>query len=117
MSREEVESLLDHLIDLGIVESTSSNALDYYLDQVVPTLGRYAQHSTQERSAVLVGDQTLTSEIQRYLNLSLPELDLLVPEPDAWRLPARETNDALHLGNSLAFQKLLTRYEDWRGRF
>src|SRR6266568_2074308 len=32
----EVEALLDHLIQLGVVEASSSNPLDYYLDNIVP---------------------------------------------------------------------------------
>ena len=117
VSREEVEALLDHLIQLGAVESGPSHALDHYLDNVVPTLGRSTDREPERLSSILIGDPLLTSEIRRYLELSLPQLELATPQPEDDILSALWRNDASPLTNTLALQRLLPEFEAWRGSF
>jgi thiazole/oxazole-forming peptide maturase SagC family component len=116
VSQEEVEALLDHLIQLGVVESGPSNVLDHYLDNIVPTLGRFAARSPTARSAVLFGDPALTGEIKRYLEQSLPQLELAMANPDDKAFTSLWQTDPSRLSNTLEFQRLLVQFEAWRGR-
>jgi len=66
VSRGECEALFDHLVQLGVVEDAPTNALDHYIDHVVPTL-RSARTEGKARPIMLLGDHTLTAEIERNL--------------------------------------------------
>src|SRR5688572_6873310 len=37
LAREEIEAIIDHLGQLGVLEFGPTNSLDYYLDNIVPT--------------------------------------------------------------------------------
>ena len=117
MSQAEVEALLDHLIELGVVESGSSSSLDYYLDHIVPTLQSAESKSPPNLPVVLIGDPDLTLEIQRYLKASLPDTDITVAHAHdpAWSVLLE--HDASWLMNGIAFQQKMGIFEQWQNKF
>ncbi len=113
----DVEALLDHLIELGVAESGSSSSLDYYLDQIIPTLRNADGNSGEGRPVVLIGDQDLCSEIERYLRQTLRHVELAIPPADDPRIAALQRSDTLWLQNGIEFQEKVTLFEPWRNHF
>jgi hypothetical protein len=69
--RRDVEQLLDKLADLDLLETSSSQALDYYLDHLVPSLLPYqAARDRRPASVVLLGAGQIPQEIARILTES-----------------------------------------------
>ena len=112
--RAEVEALLDHLGDLGVIESAPTTALDHYLDTIVPW--RANDQTQNNRPVILMGDPDITQEIERYLKDGLQGTDLLVPnESDpAWLTLAE--NDTSWLMDSIEFQERMSLFEQWRDK-
>lgn len=117
VTRDEVESLVDHLTDLGVVETGSSNALDQFLDHIVPTLSSSASPGSPGRPIVLAGDDHLCAEIQRYLGASLVDVQISMAQPDIHPLSALNNPDLVDTSDSLEFQRVVDQFEDWRDRF
>lgn len=110
----EVEALIDHLNDLGVIESDPTTALDHYLGTVVPW--RADNEVQTKHPIILMGDPDGTLEIQRYLKDSLQGTDLLVAnESDpAWQ--ALTENDTSWLMDGIDFQERMSLFERWRDK-
>jgi bacteriocin biosynthesis cyclodehydratase domain-containing protein len=113
--RAEVEALLDHLIELGVVESGPSSSLDYYLDHIVPTL-QPVHRPTVHRPVLLLGDPDMNREIQRYLESSLKDTEVtaLTAEDPVWL--ALSDNDPSWLTSGIAFQEKVGLFETWKNK-
>jgi len=114
---EVVEQLVDHLIDLGVVESEASTSLDYYLDHIIPSLGRGSAASGEELQPLLVGDSLLGGLIRDTLLASLPEhkIEALPPTAEAWLSLSKDPTQWLH--DALVFQEVVDQFEFLRGKF
>jgi bacteriocin biosynthesis cyclodehydratase domain-containing protein len=64
VSRSDVESLIDHLLQLDVIELGSATSFDYYLDQFASPLAFHGQRSQVSRDIAVVGDETLGSQIR-----------------------------------------------------
>jgi bacteriocin biosynthesis cyclodehydratase domain-containing protein len=111
---EEVQTLIDHLLDLGVAESSPSSALDFYLDNLVPWRTEAPRPPLR---VALLGDVSLTSEIRRFLGDSLPAGDITtVPLDDPGRTLLSDP-DTSWLHDGLQFENRLQAFDSWRGSF
>ena len=113
--REDVETLIDHMLGLGVLESTSSSSLDHYLDDILPW--RVDGGSPSDRPIVLLGDRELAVEIQRYLQASLPGTPITPVEADDPAWVALNDGDTSWLSDGLNLQEKLLVFEGWRDTF
>jgi bacteriocin biosynthesis cyclodehydratase domain-containing protein len=117
VQRAEVEGLLDHLLELGVLESTASSALDHYLQDAVPNFRRASNGEMAPPPVALMGDSDLVHEIHRHLSQALPDTRVEMTESSdpAWlQLSDRDTSWLL---DGLEFQKRVTVFEKWRNTF
>jgi bacteriocin biosynthesis cyclodehydratase domain-containing protein len=115
--RTEVEGLLDHLLELGVLESTASNALDHYLEDSVPNFRRKSNGDPATPPVVLIGDSDLVAEIHRHLIQALPDARAeIIDRNDPAGLQLAEP-DAAWLLDGLEFQKRVAVFEKWRNAF
>jgi bacteriocin biosynthesis cyclodehydratase domain-containing protein len=115
VTREEVEALIDHLLELDVLETGPSNSLDYYLDNLVSW--RADGDERPKRSIVIVGDEALTDEIQRILAGSLPQHAPHVLSPDDALRVALDDPDLAWLTDGLRLHEKLSAFESWRDAF
>lgn len=117
ISREEVESLIDRLVGLGVMERGSASAIDYYVDHFVPTQRNIAPIAETQQPVLIVGNQDLGDEIRRLLCASLPELEISVIDGSdrGWATLCR--NDDSWLRDGLAFQEQMESFLHWRRHF
>jgi bacteriocin biosynthesis cyclodehydratase domain-containing protein len=115
MAREDMEALADHLLGLGVAETGPGNALDHYLDTLIPTLARPGAGESPP-AVVLLGDRGLAAEVKRLLAASSPGAEpVLAGEvgPDLTALGG----DRSWLLDGAAFEQKLSAFEPWRGAF
>jgi bacteriocin biosynthesis cyclodehydratase domain-containing protein len=114
--RSDVEALIDHLDQIGALETGASSALDYYLDNAAPTLRR-DQSRVASRPVMLLGDEPLTSEFRRHLTASLEGVVIhsLPEETEASRILAK--NDTSWFQHGLKFQERVAAFESFRDHF
>jgi bacteriocin biosynthesis cyclodehydratase domain-containing protein len=116
----EVEGLIDHLIELDVLEQEPRNALDYYLDTYLPTIHESQAHRLSVERVIILGDPPLTEEIYRTLMMSLSEADISISIPDPKNTPAWSllmSNDASWVSSGIQFHEALQSFEQWRGAF
>jgi thiazole/oxazole-forming peptide maturase SagC family component len=115
--RAEVEGLIDHLIDLGVLEREPSNALDYYIDTYLPTADASGAHELASKRIIILGDSPLTDEIQRILVTCLPQVDISLLDHSAQLWSLLSSNDASWISNGILFHEALQSFEQWKGSF
>ncbi len=113
--REDVEALIDHLLALGVLEATSSNSLDYYLDNILPW--QASSDAPLHRPIIVLGDNDLALEIQRYLRASLHEAAVTVVDQGDPAWATLTDGDASWLSDGARFQEKLLAFEGWRNTF
>jgi bacteriocin biosynthesis cyclodehydratase domain-containing protein len=117
VSAQEVEELVDQLAQMGVLEDDSSHALDYYLDHVVPNLAPFARdRRPQPRSAVVLGDERLATEVARVLGSSAPDNDYEVVTDDGMRAALAHGAQAWP-SDSLALETGAEAFAGWSDRF
>jgi bacteriocin biosynthesis cyclodehydratase domain-containing protein len=109
--RTEVEALIDHLDQLGVLESTSASAFDYYLDTLVPTLSG-AMPQVQSRNVLLLGDEVVTQNIRTLLAASSAAPAIKSGDGGEWDLLHR--GDTSWLTNGLEYQQRVAPFERWK---
>lgn len=81
VARSEVEALIDHLVQLDMVEFGPSSAVDYYLDTIVWPLRRVDSDRPPMRDVVLLGERELTGRLANALNEVAADATLQVIGP------------------------------------
>jgi bacteriocin biosynthesis cyclodehydratase domain-containing protein len=117
ISRGEIDSLVEHLNDLGILESESSNALDFLLDHLPGSRGSASELPASPTPLIVIGDDDLTHEIVDSVRETLPALDASVPEKTDPAWMALNDAEMDRLDDGLAYHKRLAVCEHWRGKF
>lgn len=108
---DDVESLIDHLSGLGVVEFGPTSALDHYLDTMVPW--RAPPEPGVTRPIVLLGEDDVSNEIDRLVRAMLPDSDIRRDRT----APAGLDRHAGSLNDGIAFELGLEAFEHWRGVF
>jgi bacteriocin biosynthesis cyclodehydratase domain-containing protein len=116
-SRSDVEGLIDHLIELGVIDHGPTNALDHYIDNYVPTMGASEVRDHTPPRIMLLGDLEPMDEISRILNASLPNaaISRVATDDPAWILLAERNVSWLFDG--IDFRERLRAFEHWRESF
>jgi bacteriocin biosynthesis cyclodehydratase domain-containing protein len=114
--REQVEGLIDHLDELGILESGPSNALDYYLNSVVPaTFGGQEPVPRATRPIVLMGDASLAEQVGKLLQEIEPEAEITPAGERATRVVFDD--DISWLFDGMDFHERMQIFESWKDSF
>jgi len=116
VAREHVEGLIDHLDQLGVLESGPSNALDYYLDNV-PGGARADQMlgPPPARPIVLLGDASLASQIGLLLGNIDPDIQIAPADEGAARVVFDD--DVSWIFDGIAFHERVQALEAWKNSF
>jgi bacteriocin biosynthesis cyclodehydratase domain-containing protein len=112
-SREEVEQIIDHLDELGVVEDTPSSALDYYLDTMVPTIS--GSRSPNIRPVTILGDDDIARTIGSGITAALPQATVSIPESTDPDLQNLFEGDLEWMSNGDAYYRKMLLFERWKG--
>jgi bacteriocin biosynthesis cyclodehydratase domain-containing protein len=120
--QRDADALVDHLTELGVLESSAENALDHYLDELAPMLGasRDGDGKAADLSAeavVLLGDGSLTAQVCRHLRASLPGLPVSEVDGDHPEARALARPDPDLFTNTLELQRFAAAFASWAGSF
>lgn len=116
--RSEVEALIDHLIQLGVVASGPSSALDHYIDSVAPQpLSRYEAKRQVDRPVLLLGDPSLTARIGSILSEGLEDGVFEAIDSDDPLLKSLIDKKAPPVRDSLSMEKWVETFQPWQGKF
>lgn len=117
VSKDEVDALIAHLDGLGVLEHAATNALDHYIDHVVPNLLPYArpQGSVAGAGVVVCGDETIAGEVVETLKDADAAIDVATADPVLESL--LRSNGSDWLVDSLAFEQRAAAFAPWRERF
>lgn len=115
--RAEVESVIDHLTALDVIETTSASAIDEYVTACVPTLRRPDIGLASPARVVLLGDAVHRARIDALLRGSLQNVrvELLEEDTPAWQRLVDPDETWLH--DALAFERQVERFKSWKGAF
>ena len=113
--RGECEALLDHLVELGVVEDAPTTALDHYIDHIIPAL-KSAPTDGLMRPILLLGDPVLMAEIERHLTATSSLLDVRTNCDQNLSSIIKGRREP-HLLDGLAFQELVASLEHLAGHF
>jgi len=111
--RDQVEGVIDHLDQLGILESGPSNALDYYLNSVVPAT--FGVEEPAPRAIVLMGEASLADQVSRLLREIDPEAEIAPADERATRIVFDD--DISWLFDGMHFQERMQIFESWKDSF
>jgi len=120
ISIAEIESLVDHLQQIGAIQNSPSTAIDSYLEQVMPVLSVSNVTSeviTPRRPILLMGCNDLIDSTLPLLQKTLGHEFIKVLNHDDSRIKflKEENNDYLH--NGLDLEKILPFFEEWKEYF
>lgn len=115
--RSDIEALIDHLLQLDVLEVEPPSAFDFYVNSIVPTLKAPWRKIETIRPTRVIGNPELAGDIRRLLAECLPE-EVLAPMSDddaAWKTIRNPDID--WLDNGLAFERTMEKFSDWAGGF
>jgi bacteriocin biosynthesis cyclodehydratase domain-containing protein len=117
VSQGEVESLVEHLNELGVLESEPSNALDFLLDHLPGSRGVAGERPPDPRPLIVAGDGELSRELVTRMRETFPAIQASILEQTdpAWLAIQDAALDRCDDG--LAYHKHLAAFEHWRGKF
>jgi bacteriocin biosynthesis cyclodehydratase domain-containing protein len=98
-----------------VLEDGPQHALDYYLDHVVPNLSPYGERRRGPSSVVILGDESVTGEIERALVSSVAASDLDVVAVDASTRRRLAHGASVWNSDPLAFEEDASAFAGWRG--
>jgi bacteriocin biosynthesis cyclodehydratase domain-containing protein len=84
LPREQVEAVIDHVDQIGVLESGPENLLDYYLDSVVPTLA--AAKPPEPRRIILMGEDSIIAAVGQQIKEVQPDAEVVPADAEARRI-------------------------------
>lgn len=113
--RSQVESLLDSLTGLGVLELGPSSALDDYLDDVGRSLQMGGSRIPPATPLQLVGSPALVRDLRACLSGVVPDEHLCCPDADDPRWRAITDPDDTWLLDSLRAEERWAPLVEWKG--
>ncbi|NVK76107.1 TOMM precursor leader peptide-binding protein [Streptomyces morookaense] len=113
VSRAEVESLVDHLLSLGAVESAPQSALDAYVDTIGALRLATGPGTKLPQSVLLLGDPGITATLAAHLD-GIAGGRVLVGRDDEPAVAALASAGPDVLGDELALAEFAEAFEPWR---
>jgi bacteriocin biosynthesis cyclodehydratase domain-containing protein len=111
--REQVERLLDRLLELDLLESRPSSALDAYLGTAAPW--RADDTVKPGQRVLLIGDQALVEPVATHLRAVLTDNPVEVAAPGDPALAVLDDPDTSWLTDGLACEERFGAFEPWQG--
>lgn len=109
---EDVEGLVDHLFDLGVLEYGAGSAIDYFAEYVTAQTGNGTAPANAPTPPIIIGDEIhLGAQVAMLLGSVDVAEDLAQVRRDLMRCARASFEDAL------AFEEMAMPFERWRGRF
>ena len=118
VSRATVESLIDYLMQLGVLESTASTAIDYYLETMMPNLRRSIEREESRVPVLVMGDSSaLNTEVQNLISGTVDPsvVQTLDSSNPLFEFLRKSSEDWIH--DPIAFEDQLSRFAHWKGSF
>lgn len=113
LPREQVEAVIDHVDQLGVLESGAENLLDYYLDSVVPTLA--AAKPPTPRRIILMGEASIIEAVERQIKEVHPGADIVPADAGARRVVF--TDDISWMFDGAEFHDRMQAFASWKDSF
>lgn len=113
--RNEIEDLIDHLNEKGLLEDGPTNSIDYYLENCVPSCGMGNAGSIP--SVLLLGSSSLTHDIHRLLVPSLPDASISIVAERDEKLMELWNGDDAWLHDAEAYQRKVLPFDEWKKSF
>lgn len=119
MSRSESEGIIDHLMQLNVIERGASTAFDYYLDMYAPAF-KYKQRSHDEimnSKIYIISNNGLGNEIKADINnkTQLHNVEILNGDNPVFQI--LESLDQSWLQNAIEFEEILQQFTFLCGSF
>jgi bacteriocin biosynthesis cyclodehydratase domain-containing protein len=116
--KSNVESLLEQLAELNLLENQSTHALDYYLDQISPNLLVHeGRHKDPPFPVVLFGDLAVSERIAGILSSSALHSQYSVLTADVALRRLLLQCGTSWLSDSLAFEEGVRPFAEWSEQF
>ena len=117
ITRSEVEGLIDYLIQLDAIEYGPTNAIDAYLEHVTPTLSYFYKEKKLIKPILLLGNNSLVSNMHRLLleQIGSEQIEVADLDTDACRLLFG--SDDSWVFDGLEFEKSLDLFQPWKSYF
>lgn len=114
ISRSKVESVLDYLQQLGVLQAKSESFIDYYVDNVIPAFRRPGQYKYQlNLPVVFLGDAFINNKIRQQL---VSMIDYTSQDSDElWSFVLKSSDDWLF--DALEQQRFLALFQPWQNKF
>lgn len=113
MPRSEAEGIVDHLMQLNVLETEASTAFDYYTDIYTPAFkSKEKDHEVAERTKIYVfSESMLADEIKENLieKTLLKNIEILDDNSELWHILNNKDTSWEH--NALLFEELLINFE------
>jgi len=114
INRSKIESVLDYLQQIGVLQAKSESFIDCYVDTFVPTLKQPEKFNySVSMPIVLIGDAYINSKIQSQLS-SLVDIEV-IDDPLLWSLIQQSGDDWLF--DALEQQRFIEQFRIWKGKF
>lgn len=119
MPRSEAEGIVDHLMQLNVLETDSSTAFDYYTDIYTPAFkSKEKDAADAERTKIYVfSESMLADEIKGHLleKTPLKNIEILDENSAFWNILNNQDTSWEH--NALLFEELLIHFEALKDGF
>lgn len=118
LTRSDVEAVLDHLREIGVLEKhTTTSSLDYYLDYAIPGLKSATNQKDQQLKEILIlGDNDINNEIARYVKGSITNIPVTVVDGQDRRSKLIFGTDTSWLRDGIEFRETVQLFEPWKDR-
>lgn len=113
VNRSKVESVLDYLMQLGVLQNKPESFIDFYVSYYVPSLKRPGKVFYEVSTPiVLLGNEIINAQIQ----LQLKKLGLQVETDDQLFALIHHSGDEW-LFDALAQEHFISQFERWKNKF
>jgi bacteriocin biosynthesis cyclodehydratase domain-containing protein len=111
--RRTIEAVVDHLLELDVLETGRPDVLDGHLQRFTPFYP--ADTVALTRRVVVLGEPGLAGPLAELLRDSLAGVDIETPDAGHPAVAQLEDPDSAWLGDGLELERMVERFADWDG--
>lgn len=118
LSNIEIEHMLDQLQQLGVLETSATNALDLYLDNVIPHMRASIKNEIISQAPIsIIGDDELANPLYNLLVRSIDASRISVIDEDDPLMTLLSASNDNWLHDGLLCEQMLMNYSSWKNHF